>query len=90
MRLQLVIGCILSSVLEATRVAAEFNHTGIIKGLHAPLSVIYHIFSLNANFQKNVSVACDICSGATRANLQPLQSMFAFTPRDGSVPEARV
>lgn len=61
-------------------VAAEF----------ASLRVIYHIFSLTAKFQKNASVACDISSGATGANLQPLQSMFAFTARDGSVPGARV
>lgn len=60
------------SVLQATRVAAEFNQSENIKGLRAPISVIYNIFSPTADFHKNAPAACDICSRATGANLQPL------------------
>lgn len=50
---RLVSGRVLSPVLDSTTAADELQQTENIKGLRAPISVIYHIFSLTADFQKN-------------------------------------
>lgn len=73
-RLQLVVGSGLSSLEGQPGLAGSSKASATTQRY------------LAANFQKNASAACDICAGANR---QPLHSMFAFTPRDGSIPEAR-